>query len=239
MVAQHISNGMYGLILVEPEGGLPPVDREFYVMQGEIYTDEAFGTKGSLNESVDKLMAEQPEYYVFNGAAGALAGDNALQASVGETIRIYFGVGGPNKTSSFHVIGEIFDHAYQFASLISDPLLGVQTITVPPGGAAVVDLKVEVPGEYVLVDHALARAATGACGQARRRGPTASRTRRGHHSTYRADRHTRSLRELAPGRTAPQSLAKRLAGQTAGNPGCPRVSGGTLARLKNPLISMS
>lgn len=171
LAAQHIANGMYGLILVEPEEGLPPVDREFYVMQGEIYTVEAFGTKGSIKESVDKLMAEQPEYYVFNGAAGALAGDNALKASVGETIRLYFGVGGPNKTSSFHVIGEIFDRAYQLASLVSDPLVGVQTISVPPGGAAVVDLKLEVPGEYMLVDHALARAARGLVGKLVVEGP--------------------------------------------------------------------
>jgi nitrite reductase (NO-forming) len=165
MAAQHISNGMYGLILVEPEGGLPPVDHEYYVMQGELYTAEAFGTKGELTESYDKLMNEQPEYYVFNGAANALAGDNALHAKVGETVRIYFGVGGPNKTSSFHVIGEIFDHVYELASLTMPPLTDVQTITVPPGGAAAVDFKVEVPGTYMLVDHALSRAARGLIGQ--------------------------------------------------------------------------
>jgi nitrite reductase (NO-forming) len=165
MAAQHIANGMYGLILVEPEGGLPPVDHEFYVMQGEIYTEEAFGTTGELTESYDKLLNEMPEYYVFNGAANALAEGNALNAKVGETVRIYFGVGGPNKTSSFHVIGEIFDHAYNLASLTAEPLTNVQTITVPPGGAAAVDFKVEVPGTYVLVDHALSRAARGLIGQ--------------------------------------------------------------------------
>ena len=165
VAAQHIANGMYGLILVEPEGGLPEVDHEFYVMQGEIYTNEAFGTKGELTESYDKLMNEQPEYYVFNGAANALAEDNALHAKVGETVRIYFGVGGPNKTSSFHVIGEIFDNAYNLASLTTAPLTNVQTITVPPGGAAAVDFKVEVPGTFLLVDHALSRAARGLIGQ--------------------------------------------------------------------------
>ena len=165
MAAQHIANGMYGLILVEPEGGLPEVDHEFYVMQGEIYTNEAFGTAGELTESYDKLLNEMPEYYVFNGAANALAEDNALHAKVGETVRIYFGVGGPNKTSSFHVIGEIFDKAYNLASLTAEPLTDVQTITVPPGGAAAVDFKVEVPGTYMLVDHALSRAARGLIGQ--------------------------------------------------------------------------
>jgi nitrite reductase (NO-forming) len=165
MAAQHIANGMYGLILVEPEAGLPKVDHEFYVMQGEIYTEEAFGTAGELTESYDKLLNEQPEYYVFNGAANALAEGNALHAAVGETVRIYFGVGGPNKTSSFHVIGEIFDNVYNLASLTAEPLTNVQTITVPPGGAAAVDFKVEVPGTYMLVDHALSRAARGLIGQ--------------------------------------------------------------------------
>jgi nitrite reductase (NO-forming) len=162
--AQHISNGMYGLILVEPEGGLPQVDREFYVMQGELYTHETFGSAGELTEDYDKLMDERPEYYVFNGAANALTGDNALKAEVGETIRIYFGVGGPNKTSSFHVIGEIFDSVYNLGSLTAEPLTDVQTISVPPGGAAAVDLKLEVPGEYILVDHALSRALRGLVG---------------------------------------------------------------------------
>ena len=171
MAAQHIANGMYGLILVEPEGGLPKVDHEYYVMQGELYTEQKFGEKGELTESYDKLLNEMPEYYVFNGAANALAGDNALHAKVGETVRIYFGVGGPNKTSSFHVIGEIFDNAYNLASLTSEPLTDVQTITVPPGGAAAVDFKVEVPGTYILVDHALSRAARGLIGQLVVEGP--------------------------------------------------------------------
>src|SRR5690606_27194090 len=163
--AQHIANGMYGMILVEPEGGLPEVDREFYVMQGELYTEEEFGTAGQLTESYDKLISEQPEYYVFNGAAEALTGDNALKAEVGETLRIFFGVGGPNKTSSFHVIGEIFDKVYNLGSLTGAPLPDVQTLTVPPGGAAAVDFKVEVPGEYVLVDHALSRVMRGLAGK--------------------------------------------------------------------------
>jgi nitrite reductase (NO-forming) len=171
MVAQHIANGMYGLILVEPAEGLPKVDREFYVMQGELYTEEAFGATGELTESYDKLLGERPEYYVFNGAVGALANQKPLQAKVGETIRIYFGVGGPNATSSFHVIGEIFDKVYNLASLTGAPLTDVQTITVPPGGAAAVDLKLEVPGKFILVDHALSRAERGLVGILEVQGP--------------------------------------------------------------------
>ncbi len=169
MVAQHIANGMYGMILVEPEEGLPKVDHEFYVMQGEIYTEQAFGTKGLVEESYDKLISERPEYFIFNGSTDALK-KNPLKAKVNETVRIYFGVGGPNYTSSFHVIGEIFDKAYPMASL-SSPMKDVQTITTPPGGASVVDFKVEVPGNYILVDHALARAERGLVGILRVEGP--------------------------------------------------------------------
>ena len=164
IAAQHISNGMYGLILVEPEGGLPKVDHEFYVMQGEIYTEQKYGMKGELTESYEKLINERPEYFVFNGAVGALAGTFPLKAKVGETVRIFFGVGGPNFTSSFHVIGEIFDRAYNLGSLTSAPLEDVQTISVPPGGAGVVEFKLQVPGKFVLVDHALSRVERGLAG---------------------------------------------------------------------------
>lgn len=163
-VAMHISNGMYGLILVEPENGMPKVDREFYVMQGEIYTEEAFGSSGLLTESYEKLLNERPEYFVLNGHVGSLTEHNPLKAKVGETVRIYFGVGGPNFTSSFHVIGEIFDKVYNLGSITSEPLTNVQTITVPAGGAAIVDFKVDVPGRYVLVDHALSRVERGLAG---------------------------------------------------------------------------
>ncbi|MCU0495919.1 MAG: copper-containing nitrite reductase [Anaerolineae bacterium] len=164
-VAHHITSGMYGLILVEPAGGLPTVDREFYVMQGEIYTEQPFGTTGHLDFSHEKMLDEDPEFYVFNGAAGGLAQDEfALRAEVGETVRIYFGVGGPNATSSFHVIGEIFDRVYDQASITAPPLTDVQTTTVAPGGATMVEFALEVPGRYILVDHALSRLERGLVG---------------------------------------------------------------------------
>ena len=164
MVAEHIANGMYGLILVEPEEGLPPVDREFYVMQGELYTNEAFGSTGLLTENVSALLNEDPEYLVFNGAVGGLTEQKPLKAKVGETVRIFFGVGGPNFTSSFHVIGEIFDRVYDQASLTSPALTNIQTTLVPPGGATMVEFDLEVPGRYILVDHALARLQRGLAG---------------------------------------------------------------------------
>ncbi|HSJ56629.1 MAG TPA: copper-containing nitrite reductase [Anaerolineae bacterium] len=164
MVAHHIANGMYGLILVEPEGGLPPVDAEFYVMQGEIYTEAAFGKRGVQEFSVEKLLDEQPEYMVFNGAVGALTEETPMQVQVGDTVRIYFGVGGPNLTSSFHLIGEIFDRVYNQASLTAAPLTDVQTTLVPAGGSTVVEFTVEVPGRYILVDHSLSRLERGLVG---------------------------------------------------------------------------
>ena len=159
MVAHHIANGMYGLILVEPEGGLPPVDREFYVMQGEIYTEAAFGQRGSQEFSVEKLLNERPEYFVFNGSVGALSKLHPLAAKVGETVRIFFGVGGPNYTSSFHVIGEIFDRVYNLADVLSPPARGIQTVTVPAGGATIVEFKLDVPDIYTGRSRALARGA--------------------------------------------------------------------------------
>ena len=163
-VPQHITNGMYGMILVEPEGGLPQVDREFYVMQGEMYTAQPFGAQGDQEMDYEKLISERPEYFVFNGAVGALTKAHPLRAGAGETIRIFFGVGGPNFTSSFHLIGEVFDRVYQSGGLTSPPLTGVQTVSVPPGGATVVDLKVRRAGRYTLVDHALSRIERGLVG---------------------------------------------------------------------------
>lgn len=171
MVAHHIANGMYGLILVEPEGGLPPVDREFYVMQGEIYTAAPFGQHGSQEFDVEKLLAERPEYFVFNGSVGALSKLHPLQAKVGETVRFFFGVGGPNYTSSFHLIGEIFDKVYNLGGVLSEPLRGVQTVTVPAGGAVITELKLDVPGNFTLVDHALSRAERGLVGILHVEGP--------------------------------------------------------------------
>ena len=164
MVAEHIANGMYGMILVEPEAGLPPVDHEFYVMQGEIYTEAAFGQHGSQEFSVEKLLNERPEYFVFNGSVGAISKLHPLHAKVGETVRFFFGVGGPNFTSSFHVIGEIFDKVYNLGGLTNPPLEGIQTVTVAPGGAVITEFKLHVPGNYTIVDHALARMERGLAG---------------------------------------------------------------------------
>ena len=170
-VPMHIANGMYGMILVEPKDGLPKVDHEYYVMQGEIYTQGANGEAGLQYFDNNKANDERPTYVIFNGAVGSLVGDKALTAKVGETVRIFFGVGGPNLTSSFHVIGEIFDTVYQEAGF-AVAQHNVQTTLVPSGGATVVDFKVEVPGTFILVDHSLTRAFNkGALGMLKVTGP--------------------------------------------------------------------
>ncbi len=162
--AHHITNGMYGLILVEPEGGLPQVDREFYVMQGELYTAQPFGTEGAQEMDYEKLISERPEYFLFNGAVGALTKFHPMRARAGETVRIFFGVGGPNFTSSLHMIGEIFDRVYLAGGVGAPPLTGIQTVSVPPGGAVIADLRIERGGRFTLVDHALSRTERGLVG---------------------------------------------------------------------------
>ena len=155
-VGMHVANGMYGLILVEPPEGLPPVDREYYVMQGDYYTVGKYREKGHQPFDMQKAIEENATYVLFNGSEGALLGENALTAKVGETIRLYVGNGGPNLVSSFHVIGEIFDKVYYEGGTHFQE--NVQTTLVPAGGSAVTEFRVEAPGTLVMVDHSIFRA---------------------------------------------------------------------------------
>ena len=163
-VGMHIGNGMYGLVLVEPKEGLPKVDKEFYIVQGDFYTKGKYGEPGLQPFDMDKAIREDADYVVFNGHVGAIAGDNALKAKVGETVRMYVGNGGPNLVSSFHVIGEIFDKVYvEGGKLINE---NVQSTLIPAGGAAIIEFKVDIPGSFTIVDHSLFRAFNkGALGQ--------------------------------------------------------------------------
>ncbi|MEZ4793837.1 MAG: copper-containing nitrite reductase [Gelidibacter sp.] len=155
-VGMHIANGMYGLILVEPDGGLPLVDKEYYIMQGDFYTKGANGERGLQPFDMQKAVDEKADYVVFNGKVNALTGDNALTAKVGETVRLYVGNGGPGLVSSFHVIGEIFDKVHiEGGNIVNE---NVQTTLIPAGGAAIIEFRVEVPGTFILVDHSIFRA---------------------------------------------------------------------------------
>lgn len=155
-VGMHIGNGMYGLILIEPTEGLPPVDHEYYVMQGEFYTEGGYGERGHQAFDMQKAINENPDYVVFNGKVNALTGANSLRAKVGETVRLYVGNGGPSLISSFHVIGEIFDNVHVNGGTLINH--NVQTQAIPVGSAAIVEFKVNAPGEYVMVDHSIFRA---------------------------------------------------------------------------------
>ncbi|MBP6022233.1 copper-containing nitrite reductase [Ferruginibacter sp.] len=155
-VGMHIANGMYGLILVEPQSGMAKVDKEYYIMQGDFYTKGKFEAPGLQDFDMDKAIAEHPDYVLFNGRVRSTTGKNALTANVGETVRLYVGNGGPNLISSFHVIGEIFNKVYiESGSAINK---NVQTTLIPAGGSTMIEMKMEVPGVYNLVDHAIFRA---------------------------------------------------------------------------------
>jgi nitrite reductase (NO-forming) len=169
-VGMHIGNGMYGLILVEPKAGLPKVDREYYVMQGDFYTKGKYGEAGLQPFDMEKAIKEQPDYVVFNGSVGALNGEKAITAKVGETVRLFVGNGGPNMVSSFHVIGEIFDKVYVEGGSLENK--HIQTTLVPAGGSAITEFKVDVPGTFIIVDHSIFRAFNkGALGMLKVTGP--------------------------------------------------------------------
>ena len=169
-VPMHVGNGMYGMIVVEPEEGLPKVDREYYVVQGDFYTRGGYKEPGLQPFDMDKEILEQPTYVLFNGRDGALVGDRALTAKAGETVRLFVGNGGPNLVSSFHVIGEIFDSVRMEGA--REATHDVQTTLIPAGGAAVVDFRLQVPGTFILVDHSLIRAFNkGALGMLKVEGP--------------------------------------------------------------------
>lgn len=155
-VGMHVANGMYGMILVEPKEGMTPVDREYYVMQGDFYTNGIYRAPGLQNFDMQKAIDEKPTYILFNGADGALTGANALTAKTDEKVRMFFGVGGPNITSSFHIIGAIFDRVYTEGG--SHFQENVQTTMVPAGGSTIVEFVPRVPGNLTLVDHSLTRA---------------------------------------------------------------------------------
>jgi len=177
MIPYHLAHGMYGLMVVEPPEGWPKVDREFYVMQSDIYLKGDPAEGGVHEAAVDKMEEEKPDFVVFNGSVGSLAKEHVLKAKVGETVRIFFGNAGPNSVSSFHVIGEIFDKVHPEGA--AETLSNVQSTLVPAGGATIVEFKAQVPGTYILVDHSLGRLKKGAIGYLEVEGPANSQIFKG------------------------------------------------------------
>ncbi len=154
-VGMHIANGMYGLIYIQPKKDLPKVDKEYYIVQSEFYTKGKHGSPGLQPFDMEKAVAEDADYVVFNGSVGSLIEDRSITAKKGETVRLFVGNGGPNLVSSFHVIGEIFDKVYTEGGKHFQE--NVQTTLIPAGGSSIVDFKVEVPGTLILVDHSIFR----------------------------------------------------------------------------------
>jgi nitrite reductase (NO-forming) len=193
-VGMHVANGMYGLIMVEPKGGMSKVDREYYVMQGDFYTTGAYRADGLQGFDMQKAIDEKPTYVLFNGMDGALTGKGTLTANAGEKVRMFFGVGGPNINSNFHVIGAIFDKVYSEGG--DNFQTNVQTTNVPAGGSTIVEFTPKVPGNLTLVDHALTRAFNkGAIGLMAITGPE------------QADIYSKGIKQALPG-VAPAAAAK-------------------------------
>lgn len=155
-VPSHVSHGMYGGILIDPESPLPEVDHEWYLVQSEYYNT---GDGEVLTEDRTAVSNEEPTHVVFNGAVGAVAVGRQCVADGRRTPR-------PdllrqrrlNLTSNFHPIGSHWDRVYQEAALLNEAIRGSQTTLVPAGGGTVVELLGQVPQTVVLVDHALSRA---------------------------------------------------------------------------------
>lgn len=158
-VLHHIGNGMYGLIVVDPETPLEPA-REYWLLQSEFYAKA--GADGTWDADMDKMLAPKPDILAFNGAAFQYR-DNPLPAQVGEKIRLYVGNIGPTLFSAFHVIGALFDVVYADGNP-RNPLYGLQTYTIPPGGGVTCELTIPEAGLYPFVTHSFAYTELGAVG---------------------------------------------------------------------------
>ena len=161
----HVANGMFGMILVEPANGLPHVDKEFYVMQSEFYTKKDPANSEMLAYSHELAVDGRPTFVLFNGEFGSMLDDNALHVKSGESVRIYFGNIGPNLISTFHIIGMVMQNVYLAGSLANPPMHGLQTVMVPPGSAAIIETTPEVPGDYKFIDHSMTHFQKGAAGE--------------------------------------------------------------------------
>jgi nitrite reductase (NO-forming) len=161
----HISAGMFGIILVEPEDGLPEVDHEFYFGQHEIYTDKRPGEKGQHSFDMEAMKREEPTYVVMNGEKYACTPNKYGPGKVetGDTARVFFVTGGPNLTSSFHPIGNVWEKLWPEGSLTTRPQTHIQTKQVAPGSTTVATMDFPVPGAFKLVDHSLTRVARKGC----------------------------------------------------------------------------
>jgi nitrite reductase (NO-forming) len=159
-VAAHIANGMYGALIVDPRVPRPPA-RELVLVQSEFYMiPDTTSQPRSL--SWERLLGLAPDFVTFNGRASQYA-THPITVKVNELVRLYVVNAGPNRFSSFHVVGGIFERVFVDGSQTS-PLAGVQTVSVPVGGGSIFEIRLKQPGEYPFVTHAFADATKGAVG---------------------------------------------------------------------------
>ena len=158
-VIEHIANGMYGAIIVDPASGWSPA-KEYVLVQSEFYTRKL--SDGSYAYDNAKAMAVQPDYVTFNGYTNQYK-DAPLTAQLGQRVRLFVLNAGPSEFSAFHVIGAMFTNTYVDGNP-ANHMVGNQTVTIPPGGGAVVELTIPEAGQYPFVTHSFANASAGALG---------------------------------------------------------------------------
>jgi nitrite reductase (NO-forming) len=171
-VAMHIANGMYGALVVDPATPRSKAN-ELVLVQSEFYLNAKPDRDGNQGLDWQKLLGQAPDHIVFNGRAGQYA-SHPIEARPDELIRIYLVNAGPNRISSFHVVGGIFERVFEDGTQ-ANPLIGVQTVNVPVGGGAIFEVRLREPGDYPFVTHAFADATKGAVGVLRASGGAAAR----------------------------------------------------------------
>jgi nitrite reductase (NO-forming) len=167
-VAMHIANGMYGALVVDPARPLSKA-KEFVLVQSEFYLSPKPEGDGAYSLDWAKLLGLAPDHIVFNGRASQYA-EHPIDVAAGELVRLYVVNAGPNRISSFHVVGGIFERVFEDGSQ-ANPLRGVQTVNVPVGGGAIFEIRLREPGDYPFVTHAFADATKGAVGVLRAGSP--------------------------------------------------------------------
>jgi nitrite reductase (NO-forming) len=160
-VAMHIANGMYGALIVDPAVPRPKAS-EFVFVQSEFYLTPKPAADGTQGLDWQKLLGQAPDHIVFNGRASQYAA-HPIDVRPNELVRLYLVNAGPNRISSFHVVGGIFERVFEDGSQ-ANPLIGVQTVNVPVGGGSIFELRLREPGDYPFVTHAFADATKGAVG---------------------------------------------------------------------------
>jgi nitrite reductase (NO-forming) len=159
----HIANGMFGMVIVEPAEGLPPVDAEFAVVQSEWYLGPQ-GEPASLAKA--GAAAPAPDYVVFNGVANQYA-DNPIEVGTGERVRVFVLNAGPSIDSSFHVVGTIFSSVTKEGIRLvpgNDGSWGSQAVDLSPAQGAIVEMEMPEDGLYPMVTHAFNFVGRGALG---------------------------------------------------------------------------